>query len=101
MTQSHIHTHQPDSPRRFRGMFAVIFMINLLLGSAATYADDFSKEDAVKAAFILHFAHFVEWPADRPKTITIGVLGEDPFNGALETINGKTVNASSASAACW
>ena len=32
---------------------------------------------------------------DRPKTITIGVLGEDPCNGALETINGKTVNGQS------
>ena len=92
MTQSHIQTRQPDWPRRFRGMLATIFMTSLLFGPADAHADDFSKEDAVKAAFVFHFAHFVEWPADQRKAITIGVLGEDPFNGALETIHGKMVN---------
>ncbi len=92
MTQSHIQTFQPDWPRRLRGFLAVIFMTHLLFGPIVACADDYSKEDAVKAAFIFHFAHFVEWPADRPERITIGVLGEDPFNGALETINGKTAN---------
>ncbi len=95
ITQSHIQTRQPDWPRRFRGMLTTIFMTILLFGPADAYADDFSKEDAVKAAFIFHFAHFVEWPADRPEAITIGVLGEDPFNGALEIIHGKTVNGQS------
>ncbi len=92
MTQSHIQTFQPAWPSRFRGILAVIFMTHLLFGPVVADADDFSKEDAVKAAYIFHFAHFVEWPADRPERITIGVLGEDPFNGALETIDGKTVN---------
>ncbi len=95
MTHSHIQTRKPHWPRRFRGMLATIFMTNLLLGPLDAYAGDFLKEDAVKAAFIFHFAHFVEWPADRPEAITIGVLGEDPFNGALETIHGKTVNGQS------
>ena len=58
-------------------------------------------EYQAKAAFILNFANFVEWP---PKVFTgpsapivIGVLGEDPFEGALEqiiqgeTVNGRTV----------
>ena len=92
MKQSHIQTSRTDWPRRLRGMLAVIFMTQLIFGPIVAHADDFSKEDAVKAAFIFHFAHFVEWPADQPETITIGVLGEDPFNGALEIINGKTVN---------
>ena len=95
MTQSRIQTFQPDWPRRFRGILAVIFMTHLLFGPVVAYADDYSKEDAVKAAFIFHIAHFIEWPAGRPERITIGVLGEDPFNGALETINGKTVNGQS------
>jgi len=95
MTQSHIQTFQPDWPRRFRGILAIFFMTHLLFAPADAYAAEFSKEDAIKAAFVFHFAHFVEWPADRPETITIGVLGEDPFNGALEIINGKTVNGQS------
>ena len=76
------------SPR----IFAIILVAQLFFGPADTYAADYSKEDAVKAAFIFHFAQFVEWPAGRPETITIGVLGEDPFNGALEIIHGKMVN---------
>jgi hypothetical protein len=76
-------------------MVAIVFVAQLLFGLADASAADYSKEVAVKAAFIFHFAQFVEWPADRPKTITIGVLGEDPFNGALEIIRGKMVNGQS------
>lgn len=59
---------------------------------AARAADEYP----VKAAFISHFAEFVEWPADafsNPKApLEIGVLGADPFHGALErAIAGKTV----------
>ena len=55
------------------------------------------KEYEVKAAFLFHFAEFVEWPdavfpdADAP--ITIGVLGDDPFGAVLDQIvEGKTVH---------
>src|SRR2546423_7757232 len=47
-----------------------------------------SKEYEVKAACLLNFAQFIEWPqAAFPKSdtpITIGVLGDDPFGAALE-----------------
>lgn len=45
-------------------------------------------ENEVKAAFLLNFAKFVEWPAaafataDAP--FVIGVLGEDPFGAFLD-----------------
>ncbi len=95
MTLPHIHTRQTGGPRRVRGMFAMIFVAHVLFVSIGAHAADYSREDAVKAAFIFHFAQFVEWPAGRPETITIGVLGEDPFNGALESIRGKTINGRS------
>jgi hypothetical protein len=44
-------------------------------------------EYPVKAAFLYHFAEFVEWPTDSPlppATITIGVLGRDPFGDVLD-----------------
>jgi hypothetical protein len=45
-------------------------------------------EYEVKAAFLFHFAKFVEWPpeafADRTASLVVGVLGEDPFEGVLE-----------------
>ena len=52
----------------------------------------------VKAAFLLNFARFVEWPAnafpnaDAP--ITFCILGEDPFGQAIDTImEGQTVSS--------
>ena len=47
-----------------------------------------SKEYQVKAAFLLNFVQFIQWPAaafpapDAP--IIVGVLGDDPFGAALE-----------------
>jgi uncharacterized protein DUF4154 len=43
-------------------------------------------EYSVKAAFLYHFVEFVEWPANAPlpATITIGVLGKDPFGDLLD-----------------
>jgi hypothetical protein len=56
-----------------------------------------SKEYAVKAAFIYNFAQFTQWPndafqsADSP--FVIGVMGDDPFDGALEqAVAGKNVS---------
>ena len=55
-----------------------------------------SKEYQIKAAFLFHFAQFVEWPsadstnADAP--FVVGVLGENPFGGALdEIVKGETI----------
>jgi hypothetical protein len=54
------------------------------------------SEYAVKAAFLLNFAKFIEWPpsafASAGAPIVIGVLGSDPFGPQLEAIlEGKTV----------
>jgi len=54
-------------------------------------------EYQVKAAFLYHFAKFVEWPAAAMKgeVLVVGVLGEDPFGPALDflfedkTLRGK------------
>jgi hypothetical protein len=49
-----------------------------------------TSEYDLKAAFLFHFAQFVEWPTDAfagPGTpITIGVLGEDPFGPSLDEL---------------
>ncbi|MGC1620866.1 MAG: YfiR family protein [Candidatus Acidiferrum sp.] len=58
-------------------------------------------EYQVKAAFLFHFAQFVDWPpgafkaADSP--LTYCTVGEDPFHGALDaSLNGKTIGTRSA-----
>jgi len=55
-----------------------------------------SGEYQVKAAFLFHFAQFVDWPADTFKDasspITYCTLGGDPFRGALDaTLSGKSI----------
>ncbi len=55
------------------------------------------SEYQIKAAFLFHFAQFVEWPPqafDSPQSpIVIGVLGKNVFGDDLErTIHNKTVN---------
>lgn len=49
----------------------------------------------IKAAFLYNFAKFVEWPPeafdDEDSTLVLGVLGDDPFGAALQSLTGKTV----------
>ena len=56
-----------------------------------------SPEYKLKAAFLFNFTKFVDWPptafADATSPVVIGVLGDDPFDGALEdVIRGRTAN---------
>ena len=50
----------------------------------------------VKAAFLLNFAKFVEWPdnafGDRSSPLVLGIVGDDPFGGAMDRLSEKTVN---------
>src|SRR5437016_3043431 len=53
-------------------------------------------EYQMKAAFLFHFAEFVEWPAEAFQEskgpLTYCILGDDPFRGALdESLRGKIV----------
>jgi len=50
-------------------------------------------EYQVKAAFLLNFVNFVQWPdgALAEDTFTIGILGQDPFDSAVDSLKGKTV----------
>jgi len=65
-----------------------------VLGASAQAAP--AAEYRVKAAFLLNFLHFVEWPpetfANANAPIVICVIGDDPFGDALEqTVEGEAV----------
>jgi hypothetical protein len=56
-----------------------------------------SGEYQVKAAFLFHFAQFVDWPPeafkDAASPLTYCTVGEDPFHGALDvSMSGKTID---------
>lgn len=49
-----------------------------------------SREYEIKAAFLYNFIKYIDWPRSGD-TITIGVLGGNPFGSALVPLNGKVV----------
>ncbi|MFH1741374.1 MAG: YfiR family protein [bacterium] len=52
-----------------------------------------SREYAIKAAFLLNFAKYVEWPGDDPKDenapLVVGILGKDPFGAVIDSLGEK------------
>lgn len=79
-----------------RGISGTILALLLTLCTGHGQASA-PSEYALKAAFLYHFAQFVEWPTnkfqDARSPIVIGVLGENPFGGELEkTLAGKSIN---------
>lgn len=66
-----------------------LLLAALLLGAAHAARGDVAQEYAVKAAFLVNFADFIEWPegaAGPGGVLTIGVVGRDPFGAALDKI---------------
>lgn len=60
--------------------------------STADAAPVATSEYQVKAAFLYNFMKFVDWPSDglnSATTISLGILGRDPFEDALEEVKGK------------
>jgi hypothetical protein len=56
-----------------------------------------SNEYLIKAAYLYHFAMFVDWPAEafasKTAPIVIGIVGSDPFGSALDaTIRDKRID---------
>ncbi|HEY3175540.1 MAG TPA: YfiR family protein [Candidatus Polarisedimenticolia bacterium] len=91
----------PPSCRLLAAGIAVILGVGLSGGVPAAPAriepaPGTSVEYQIKAAFLYNFAKFVEWPPpafDDDAPLTIGLLGEDPFGGAIDqAIEGKVVN---------
>ena len=74
----------------FLACFAVLATAAMPLGAQA------SLEYNVKAALLLNFARFIEWPggafADSRTPVSVCVFGENPFADALErALQGETV----------
>jgi hypothetical protein len=87
-----------DSGRRkSRAGALASLMLLLASGHAGRGAVQTPSEYQVKAAFLLNFTKFVNWPdaafASPEMPISICILGEDPFGPELDKIiEGETVN---------
>jgi YfiR/HmsC-like len=67
---------------------------------SASTQTDLSSEYQAKAAFLFHFAQFVEWPEetfrDAGSPLTYCTIGNDPFHGSLDVaLGGKMIGARS------
>jgi hypothetical protein len=98
------NTVVPGSPRpaTFRRRWAAICLSWLLLvGVDRPSAQMAAGEYELKAAFLLNFGRFVEWPssafASSTSPFVLGIAGEDPLGARIDevvagrTIGGRTV----------
>ena len=84
------------SQRAWPRMTALLMVGLLSLPGVAFGQNESNGEYQVKAAFLFHFAQFVEWPPQAFKSeaspLTYCTLGEDPFQGGLdESLSGKMI----------
>jgi hypothetical protein len=88
--------HRPRS-RLDPGFLPWLLCLVSLTASFTQAAGEQVSEHQVKAAFLLNFTKFVEWPqaafGDQRSPIAICVLGEDPIGGALDQlVEGEVVD---------
>ncbi len=74
-----------------------IAAVGICLALAGKGVAQSAEESNLKAAFLYNFVTFVEWPEnafpDPESPILIGVLGDDPFRGALDrVVRGERLN---------
>lgn len=88
---------QPSRRRGGAGKWLCTVLLSLLLVPGLAAAQDFvtSNPYKVEAAFLLHFTHYVTWPAqtftDTDAPWRVCILGKDPFGDVLEaTFRGRT-----------
>jgi YfiR/HmsC-like len=88
---------RPNSSRRWRAaVILVVFVSAQFVSGPNVHAQEALSEYQVKAAYLFNFLKFVEYPGesftDPLAPIVIGVVGDDPFGGALpQVVIGKTV----------
>jgi hypothetical protein len=94
--------HQRPEPQdrvterfRKRNIIVLLLLASLAVGLSSPVQAQAPNEYRVKAAFILNFARFIEWPNDgygAGGALVVGIVGGDPFGGSLDQLNGTTVN---------
>jgi hypothetical protein len=80
--------------RRLRLLALALAVPCLVLAAAPARGQGVvATEYAVKAAFLYHFAKFIEWPASvggpNPETVTLCMVGDDPFGDALDELGAR------------
>jgi hypothetical protein len=84
--------------RKYRTLQRAAAGILILLGTLcpSALAAEGIREGDVKAAFVLNFIKFVEWPSSVFRSpedpIVLSIIGNDPTGAALASLDGKMVS---------
>jgi len=80
---------------RWQWMLVLMAATLVLAASPARSQGVVATEYAVKAAFLYHFAKFIEWPESvggpSPSEVHLCVVGADPFGDALDELGARGV----------
>jgi len=90
------HRNRMGALRRWRWTLALVATALVLAAAPARSQGVVATEYAVKAAFLYHFAKFIEWPESvggpSPKVVNLCVVGADPFGDALDELAARGVD---------
>jgi len=78
---------------RFTAFIGTALLSSWTISPLAARAEEPSQEYQLKLAFLVNFARFISWPesAFDDNTLSLCVLGENPFGSALPGVAGKRV----------
>lgn len=87
-----------DYCRKFAAILILILITSAVVTLPARGQERKLGEYEVKAVFIYNLAKFIEWPdksLDNSSTLTLYILGDDPFGTDLDAIRGKLIKGKS------
>jgi hypothetical protein len=78
-----------------RGLFLLALAAGLAWPMGIRAQSASQREYEIKAAYLYNFINYVDWPAGTlpPSggTLTIGIVGENPFGLAMDPLSGKSI----------
>jgi len=79
----------------FRSLALLALASSLVWPTELRAQNALQHEYEIKAAYLYNFINYIDWPAETLPaaggTITIGIIGENPFGSAFENLNGKQI----------
>ena len=75
-------------------MRALVSALALLCCASQAIADNLA-EYRIKAAFLVNFCAFTEWPAEVGSVLNLCVYGPDPFGADLDKFQGRSIGGRS------
>jgi len=81
--------------RMYMAVCQIALLLAAFLSATAILSGQGQGEYSVKAAFLLNFARYTDWPpsafVNSTSPLVLCVIGADPFGAALDVIDGKSV----------